>query len=135
MFSNSDFRVFLFTYRHDGAEWCFELPAKDERDAKARLAKIHYATYNGELRAKIPAKAGFLARAVVLVRNMLYIGARKPFGSSAGLQDQLAEPRQSYAREARDGPEAHSFGERTEGGSAGFNGGAAHGGIPSSRVS
>ena len=62
--------MFLFTYRHDGAEWCLEVPAKDEDDARARLAKISYATYNGEVKAKIPASLGFLARTAVTLRNI-----------------------------------------------------------------
>lgn len=61
----------MFTYRHDGADWCFEIPARDEQDAKARLAKMPYATLNGELKAKIPAGAGPLVRAAVFLRNIV----------------------------------------------------------------
>jgi hypothetical protein len=48
------FPTFLFSYRHEGYEWVFEIKARDAQDAKARLAKLSYATYDGELMTKIP---------------------------------------------------------------------------------
>ena len=69
------FRTFLFTYRHEGAEWCFEIPAKDADDAEARLAKMQYATLEGEIRVKLPARLGAVARALVVVRNLFNTAA------------------------------------------------------------
>ncbi len=64
-------KTYLFSYRHDGAEWVFEVRAQDESDARARVAKMAYATLDGELVAKIPASFGLLPRLIVSVRNAL----------------------------------------------------------------
>ena len=66
-----EFKTFLFSYRHDGSDWSFEIKAKDERDALARLARLQSATYDGELRYKLPVAAGFIARFYVFMRNLL----------------------------------------------------------------
>jgi hypothetical protein len=59
----------LFTYRHDGAEWVLEIKAYDEQDAKARLSRLAFASYNGVLVAKIPAALGPVALLVTWFRN------------------------------------------------------------------
>lgn len=69
--ASNEFETFLFSYRHDGAEWSFEIQAKNEADARARLDRMQFATYDGKLAATIPASAGFLARAYVFIRNLL----------------------------------------------------------------
>lgn len=66
-----DYKTYLFSYRHDGAEWALEIQATSEADAKARVAKLAYATYDGELVAKIPATLGFIPKLMVSVRNTL----------------------------------------------------------------
>jgi hypothetical protein len=37
----------LFTYRHDGGEWVLAIQATDADDARARIGKLAYATYDG----------------------------------------------------------------------------------------
>lgn len=64
-------KTYLFSYRHDGAEWAVEIQAASEADAKARVAKLAYASYDGELVAKVPASLGFIPRLLVSVRNTL----------------------------------------------------------------
>lgn len=41
------FHTHLFTYRHDGAEWVLAIKATDADDARARIGKLAYATYDG----------------------------------------------------------------------------------------
>lgn len=65
-------KTFLVRYRYEGAEWSVRLPAKDFDDAKARLARMPYASVDGELIAAIPASTSPLASIVVAVRNAIY---------------------------------------------------------------
>ena len=70
-YESDGFKTYLFSYSHEGAEWCLEIKARDMQDAKARLARLPFARYDGELYAVIPASAGWLARLIVFVRNRL----------------------------------------------------------------
>lgn len=45
----------MFTYRHDGAEWIVTLDATDADDARARLGKLAYASYDGIVYSTMPA--------------------------------------------------------------------------------
>ena len=63
------FRTYLIRYRHDGAEWSIELPARSYEDAKARLGKLAYANVDGELIFKLPAGTGLLAAIITTIRN------------------------------------------------------------------
>ena len=65
-------RSYLFSYNFDGSRWNFEVPAKDEADARARVARMVYATCDGEVIAKLPVRLGPLARASVFFRNVLF---------------------------------------------------------------
>ena len=47
------FRTYLFSYWHRGAKWAFDIKATSPEDAKARLAKIAVASYDGELIASM----------------------------------------------------------------------------------
>ncbi len=47
-------KTYLFSYRYEGAEYAFEMPAESLDDAKRRVARIQYATLDGELVAKVP---------------------------------------------------------------------------------
>jgi|EndMetStandDraft_7_1072992.scaffolds.fasta_scaffold582389_1 hypothetical protein len=49
------FQTHLFTYRHDGAEWVLAIDATDADDARARIGKLAYATYNGVAVSRMPA--------------------------------------------------------------------------------
>ena len=66
-----DTKPYLVSYRHEGAEWNIELHARDWEDAKARLARLPYATIDGEVALVLPAPAGPLAPIIVAVRNGL----------------------------------------------------------------
>lgn len=52
--NNNKFRTYLFNYQHNGARWAFDIQATSPEDAKARLAKISNACFDGELMASIP---------------------------------------------------------------------------------
>ena len=66
-----EFKTYLFSYNYEGSQWAFEIKARDADDAKARVDRLYYVTYDGELVAKIPAYLGPVARAAVVVRNVL----------------------------------------------------------------
>lgn len=68
-FLDKPFKTYLFSYRHDGCDWGLEIKATDASDAKERLKAITFARYDGELIAKIPVEAGWLAKAIVWCRN------------------------------------------------------------------
>lgn len=61
-------KTYLFSYRHNGAEWSLEIPATSPDDAKARLAKLPNARFDGELVAEVPSAFGWLARLWVWLR-------------------------------------------------------------------
>jgi hypothetical protein len=66
---DGNFRRFLFEYRHEGAEWGIEIVAEDQLDARERLKAISWASYKGELAAKIPVPgAGLLERLLSRLR-------------------------------------------------------------------
>ena len=44
---------YLFEYRHDGSEWGLEIVAKSPEDARQRLKALSWATYKGEIAAKM----------------------------------------------------------------------------------
>lgn len=64
------FEVHLFTYSHDGARWTVEIPARDAADARTRLGKLAYATYDGVLVAKVPVTLGWAARAACCLQSV-----------------------------------------------------------------
>jgi hypothetical protein len=47
------FKTYLFSYEHAGSSWVQEIKATDPQDARARLRKLHAATFDGELVAKL----------------------------------------------------------------------------------
>lgn len=63
------FKTYLFRYNHDGASWGFEIKAESPEDAKARVSRLVFAKYDGELVAKVPVSLGWPARAAMAVRN------------------------------------------------------------------
>ena len=63
-------RPYVFSYGHDGARWSIEIMAASPEDARARISKLAYASYDGELIAKLPARLGLVARVLVGVRNL-----------------------------------------------------------------
>ena len=71
-------KTFLVRYRHEGAEWGFDLMARDLDDAKARLSQLALGRIDGELVMRVPAATGPLAALIVGIRNGLWrlAGAR-----------------------------------------------------------
>lgn len=66
-----DYKTYVVHYRYDGAEWGLQLPARSLEDAKARLARLPYATVQGELVMTLPGHTGPLAAFVSGFRNVL----------------------------------------------------------------
>ena len=44
----------VFSYRHEGRHWELTIKATDADDARARLSKLVYATYDGVQIARMP---------------------------------------------------------------------------------
>jgi hypothetical protein len=59
----------LFTYRYDNARWTIEIFASSEQEARERLARIPYATYDGVVLAKLPATLGVFGKIAVYLKN------------------------------------------------------------------
>ena len=59
----------LFEYRHDGATWSIEIPARSEEDAKERIEQLQNAKYLGVLQMKIPIELGIIARLICWWQN------------------------------------------------------------------
>lgn len=66
----SDFRTYLFRYSHAGSHWGLEIQAESPEDAQQRLSRLAFATYQGEVVAKVPMLAATPARAFVAARNV-----------------------------------------------------------------
>lgn len=64
-------KTFLARYRYDGAEWAIRVPAQDAEEARTRLARMAYATIDGEHVMTIPAALGPLASMTTAVQNVL----------------------------------------------------------------
>lgn len=63
------FRTYLFSYWHHGKLWAFDIKAESPEDAKARLAKIAAASYDGELVATIGVPEGLIRRLLGWLRR------------------------------------------------------------------
>lgn len=68
--SEPDYNRYLVEYRYDGADWCFELMARDRSDAEARLKAMPWARCLGEVTfsASVPA-SGFTKLLAGLFRS------------------------------------------------------------------
>jgi len=68
-----NFKTHLFTYNYGGAQYSLEIPAASADEAKERLTRIVYASYDGELVTKVPAfpASGMFVRLFTWVRNRL----------------------------------------------------------------
>jgi len=64
-----EFETHMFTYRHDGAEWVMTLQATDVDDARARIGKLAYATYDGVVISQMPGVFSPFGALAVWVRN------------------------------------------------------------------
>lgn len=45
---------YAFRYNYDGQSWAFEIPAHTAAEARERLSRIAFASYEGEIVATIP---------------------------------------------------------------------------------
>jgi hypothetical protein len=66
---DANYKTHLFTYRHDGAEWVLAIQASSADDARARIGKLAYATYNGTAISQMPAALAPVGIASVWLRN------------------------------------------------------------------
>jgi hypothetical protein len=74
---DAEYKTHLFTYRHDGAEWVLPIKATDADDARARIGKLAYATYNGVAVSQTPAVLAPIGIMSVWARNTaVYILSR-----------------------------------------------------------
>ena len=64
---------YLFSYNYDGERWGFEIHARDPEDARARVARMAWASYDGELYMSFPSFVPWwLARSIVYVKSRLF---------------------------------------------------------------
>lgn len=66
---NADYQTHLFTYRHDGAEWVLAIQATDANDARVRIGKLAYASYDGIAVSQMPVAFAPFGIISVWVRN------------------------------------------------------------------
>lgn len=64
-------KEFLCSYYHDGAWWSLTITAYDLADADARVAKLGYLRLDGELKGTVPARFGFIAKALCWINNLI----------------------------------------------------------------
>lgn len=67
--SVSSFKVFLFSYRYEGAEWNVEIPAQSWEDAKRRVSALTSARCEGEVIVRMSPAFGRLARITSSIQN------------------------------------------------------------------
>lgn len=66
---NEQFRTYLFSYNYGGSNWNIEIRAESPEDAQQRVSRLVFATYQGEVVAKVPASLGAPVRLAVLMQN------------------------------------------------------------------
>lgn len=71
-----EFKRYLVSYRHDGAQWNIELPATSLEDAQQRLSQLHFGKVDGEIVANIPGVMGPIAMLAAQIRNLIWVGSR-----------------------------------------------------------
>lgn len=59
---------YLFEYKFDNAEWGIEIVAADPSEARERLKAISWASYKGEIHAKVPVIPGPITQALSRIR-------------------------------------------------------------------
>jgi hypothetical protein len=59
-----EYKTYLFTYNFDGASWELPIKAKTPEEARARLNRVLYAEYTGELMASISAPSNVIPRII-----------------------------------------------------------------------
>jgi hypothetical protein len=71
-----EFKKYLVSYRHDGAQWNIELPATSFEDAERRLSQLTFGRVDGEIIANIPGSMGPLAMLLTRLRNLIWTECR-----------------------------------------------------------
>ncbi len=72
-----EFKTYLFSYRHEGDEWQFEMKAPSYSDARQRNLKLAKAKYVGILSSKIYASPEDAAKAIADILRPLSEDDRK----------------------------------------------------------
>jgi hypothetical protein len=72
----SQFKSYLVSYRHDGAQWNIELPATSLEDANRRLSQIHFGRVDGEIVANVSESLGPIAVLIAWIRNLIWANSR-----------------------------------------------------------
>ena len=72
MSKTDNWNSYLFEYDHDGSSWSFEIPARDEREARERVTELANARYLGEIKMTVtlPGRDSLLARMISRTRNI-----------------------------------------------------------------
>lgn len=65
----TDTQTHLFSYRFEDRDWELEIKARNAEEARARLARLAFAKYDGILVATIPAAFGPISLLAVWFRN------------------------------------------------------------------
>ena len=66
---NAEYKTHVFRYRHAGAEWQLKIDATDAEDARARIGKLAWATYDGVAVSEMPIALAPIGILSVWVRN------------------------------------------------------------------
>ncbi len=74
------YETHMFTYRHDGAEWTLVLQATDADDARVRIGKLAYATYDGVVQSQLPAAIAPIGIVSVWAQNLAALLLPRFFG-------------------------------------------------------
>jgi hypothetical protein len=69
-----EYKTYLFTYSFDGANWQLPIKAKTPEEARARLNRVLYAEYTGELIASISTPTNVLPRMASFFYRLLCLG-------------------------------------------------------------
>lgn len=66
---NAEYKTHLFRYRYAGAEWQVKIHATDAEDARQRLGRLTWATYDGVEVSDQPIMLAPIGMITVWVRN------------------------------------------------------------------
>jgi hypothetical protein len=67
----TEYKQYLISYRHGGAQWNIELKASSLDDARQRLSQLTFGKLEGEVIATVPGHAGPLVQLVAFTRNVI----------------------------------------------------------------
>lgn len=69
--NDSEHKYYTCEYSYEGERWAIEIAAASWEDAEARLKRLAHGKVKGELKAIVPYKIGWLAKAWVWLRQIL----------------------------------------------------------------